>query len=172
MNSSPLGKTYRGAKTVSDDNRPATSTDTTPGAGPVPVGPVTPTGLLTFRRDAHLFATRPRLVADVEDQREVVKLAPQQLLHPPVPSDYIVRRGKMRISQFLPNGREVSRAVLQAGAALVTICGDEADAKPAVDLYPLADVVLMALGEAELWALPAGSLHDVFEAEQIGGTET
>ena len=74
---------------------------------------------------------------------------------------YIVRLGKLRVTQFLPDGREVTRAVLQAGALLTAaeIAAREAD--PAADVYHLADMVLMALGEVELWALPPEALdHD------------
>ncbi len=121
------------------------------------------TGLLSFKREAHLFSTRRQLVARLEGRHQMIKLAPQQLLHSQVPADFVVRLGKLRISQFLAGGDEVAREVLQAGAALVTISGDESQADPAADLYPLSSLVLMALGEAELWSLPAGSLRPVFD---------
>lgn len=120
------------------------------------------TGLLSFKRRLNLFAAEPRLVADLEDRHDIVKLAPQQLLHPEVPAELVVRRGKLRLSQFLHDGQEVTREVLQAGATLVTISGEESQSDPAADLYPLSAMVLMALGEAELWALPAGSLEKFF----------
>ena len=60
--------------------------------------------------------------------------------------------------EFLPDGREITRAVLQAGSLLVTAVGN-ADADPEADVYVLRDCVLMALGEAELWLLPSGVLE-------------
>jgi hypothetical protein len=110
-------------------------------------------------RDAHLFATRPGLMERVEKTCEVLPLAGDQLLHPLVPADYIVRRGKLRVTQFLPDGREITRAVLQAGAVLRTR-GDGGAADPAGDHYLVDDLVLAALGEVELWVLPGGALED------------
>jgi len=85
----------------------------------------------------------------------VLPLAPDQLLHATTPAGYLVRRGRLRVTQLLPDGREITRAVLQAGAGLETRAGGTADAGQ--DTYPLADVILAALGETELWQVPAGS---------------
>lgn len=114
--------------------------------------------VLTIRRDAHFFSARPLLAEKLEQTRKRILLAPDQLLHPEVPLAYIVRLGKLRVTQFLPGGAEVTRAVLQAGALLTAeeISGGEAD--PAADVYHLSEMVLMALGEVELWALPAAAL--------------
>jgi len=87
--------------------------------------------VLTIKRDAHLFANRPGLVEEVEKSRQLIPLATDQLLHVPVPGDHIVRRGKLRVTQFLPDGREVCRAVLQAGAVLLTREGADCEADPA-----------------------------------------
>jgi hypothetical protein len=114
---------------------------------------------LTIRREAHLFSSRPQLAEKLENIRQRILLAPDQLLHPEVPLTYIVRLGKLRVTQFLPDGTEVTRAVLQAGAFLTTgkISPEEA-ADPSAGVYYLSEMVLMALGEVELWALPTAAL--------------
>ena len=115
----------------------------------------------SFTRDARLFAVRPELVAALRKQSERVLLAPDQHYHPGVPATAVVRLGKVRISEFLPDGREVTRAVLQAGSVLTTRPGgsdnEPAAEKPPADRYDLDDIVVMALGEVELWSLPAGA---------------
>ncbi|MCB1182570.1 cyclic nucleotide-binding domain-containing protein [bacterium] len=115
---------------------------------------------LILWRGAHLFATRPGLMERLEAARRLVPLAGDQLLHPAVPADYVVRRGKLRVSQFLPDGREITRAILQAGAVVLTRDDDPEAADPAADRYHIEDLVLAALGEVEMWALPAGALAD------------
>lgn len=112
--------------------------------------------VLRLQRDAHLFASRPELAERLARDRRTLPLAPDQLLHPQVPAGYIVRRGRLRVTQLLPDGREITRAVLQAGAGLESLGAGAADA--AADTYPLADMILAALGETELWQVPAGSL--------------
>ena len=113
---------------------------------------------LEMHRDRNVLAERPDLRERLEKDRVVVQLAPDQILHTEAPATYLVRLGKLRVSEFLPDGREITRAVLQAGALLITSVGNE-DADPAADVYVLRDCVLMALGEAELWLLPAGLLE-------------
>jgi hypothetical protein len=114
--------------------------------------PFTPSGAtFSFERDARLFARDRALLHELGRESRTITLAADELLHPPVPVDGAVRRGKLRVSEFLADGREVTRAVLQAGAVFRTRPKDS----PGVDL---GAVVLMALGEAELWFLPAGSL--------------
>jgi hypothetical protein len=124
-----------------------------------PAGP--PVARLTLARDARLFARQAVDPRRLEQSRETVALLPDELFHPAVPVDVVVRRGRLRVSEFLPDGREVARAVLQAGAILRT----RPWAEPAADApdapapwYDLAYVVLMALDDAELWVLPAGAL--------------
>lgn len=112
--------------------------------------------VLRLRRDAHLFASRPELAERLARDRRTLPMAPDQLLHPQVPAGYIVRRGRLRVTQLLPDGREITRAVLQAGSGLESLGAGTADA--GADTYPLADVILAALGETELWQVPAGSL--------------
>jgi hypothetical protein len=115
--------------------------------------------ILTIQREAHFFANRPGLADEVEKLRQLIPLATDQLFHVPVPGDHIVRRGKLRVSQFMPDGREVSRAVLQAGAVMLAREGEEREANPAADCYNVDDLVLMALGDVELWSLPAGAVE-------------
>jgi hypothetical protein len=115
--------------------------------------------ILTVSRDAHLFSTQPLLAEKLEQTRQRIQLAPDQLLHAEVPMAYIVRLGKLRVTQFLPRGIEVTRAVLQAGSLLTTEEISEGEADPAANVYYLAEVVLMALGEVELWALPRTALE-------------
>ena len=112
---------------------------------------------LALLRGANVFAERRDLRAKLDKERRVVRLAPDQLLHAEAPAAYVVRLGKLRVSEFQPDGREITRAVLQAGAAF-TLAAAGRDADPVADVYILGDLVLMALGETELWQLPAGLL--------------
>jgi hypothetical protein len=112
---------------------------------------------VALHRQRNLLAERPDLRERLEQEREVVQLAPDQILHADAPATYLVRLGKLRISEFLDDGREITRAVLQAGAVIDTAT-DGRTVDPADDVYVLRDCVLMALGETELWLLPAGRL--------------
>ena len=112
---------------------------------------------LTLHRGPNLLAERPDLRERLEKEREVDQLAADQILHATAPATYLVRLGKLRVSEFLTDGREITRAVLQAGAVLETAM-DGAATDPEADVYDLRECVLMALGEAELWLLPAGRL--------------
>ena len=111
--------------------------------------------LLCLRRDAHLFSRQPDLAARLALDRRVLPMAPDELLHAVAPAGYLVRRGRLRVTQLLPDGREITRAVLQAGAGLETRTSGAAD--PHRDAYPLADIILAAIGETELWQVPTGS---------------
>jgi hypothetical protein len=113
--------------------------------------------VIALEREAHFFATRPGLAERLEKTRVLVYLAPDQLLHPEPDTEYIVRLGKLRVTQFLDDGREVARAVLQAGSVFSIRPAQAHGDNPASDVYTLPDVVLMALGETELWALPLGA---------------
>jgi hypothetical protein len=121
--------------------------------------PPKPEGLvIALGRSAHFFATRPGLAERLEKVRVPVTLAPDQLFHPEPDTEYVVRLGKLRVSHFLEDGREVARAVLQAGGVFIIRHSQTHGDNPASDVYTLADIVLMALGETELWALPPGSI--------------
>lgn len=112
---------------------------------------------LALRREANVLAERQDLREQLEKARQVVLLAPDQLLHPVCPAAYMVRLGKLRVSEFRPEGREITRAVLQAGAVF-DVTDEARDADPAADVYILSDLILMAFGEVELWQLPPGLL--------------
>ena len=108
-------------------------------------------------RDTHLFVARPDLVEALEKERTRILLAPDQLLHAEPDTAYLVRLGRLRVSEFLEDGREITRAVLQAGAMFRTAAdGSAPDAE--ADVYELSHIVLMALGEVELWAVPTDTL--------------
>jgi hypothetical protein len=116
--------------------------------------------LIHIDRDTHFFVRNASRMEELQEQCEVLPLAADQLLHPLVPRHYVVRQGKLRVSQFLDDGREIVRAVLQAGSRLSARPGPMEDPihptavgdKPAADLYSLTSIVIMALGETELWA--------------------
>lgn len=114
--------------------------------------------VLNLNRNAHFFVARAGLAERLEKICQVIHLAPDQLLHPDAETEYIVRLGKLRVSEFLDNGREITRAVLQAGGVLIVRPAQDHGDNPASDVYNLPDIVLMALGETELWSVPPGSL--------------
>lgn len=127
-----------------------------------PAGP--PSALLSFERDARLFARRGGLLDRLGETLRTKQLLPDELYRPPVPADVAVRRGRLRVTEFLADGREVTRAVLQAGAFLRARAWEpaalppEGDGRPPAPWRDLAYVVLMALDDAELWELPPGAL--------------
>jgi hypothetical protein len=110
---------------------------------------------LELLRKARLFVRRPGALSRLESERSArLRLAPDQIHHPDVPGDFVVRHGRIRLSEFLPDGREVCRAILQAGFCF-TIHAPAAAGRTGT---ALGACVLMALGEAELWQLPTGAL--------------
>jgi hypothetical protein len=125
-----------------------------------------PAGVLELDREARIFARRRDLVPLMREQALVVRLVPDELLHPEPPCDLVVRRGNLRVSELLQDGREATRAVLQTGGVCRvrrSASPPQADQpssgdQPSSPLYTLATTVMMALGETEIWQLPAGSL--------------
>ncbi len=119
-----------------------------------------PEGTVALERDARFFATRRALADRLRAQRTKIRLIADELLHPEPPCDLVVRRGNLRVSEMLDDGREVTRAVLQAGAVcrVRTLESPPHGDHPGSPLYSLGHTVLMALGEAEIWSLPAGAL--------------
>lgn len=110
---------------------------------------------LELLREARLFVRRPGALAAWESERTArIRLTADQLLHPGGPGDYVVRHGRLRLSEFLADGREICRAVLQAGFCF-TVHGPGPDPRPGA---PLRASVLMALGDVEIWQLPVGRL--------------
>ncbi|MFH1844311.1 MAG: hypothetical protein ABIF77_14000 [bacterium] len=128
-----------------------------------------PTALFAFNRNTRLSFPEGGEGRDPAKNRQTVLLAADQLFHPAVPLDAAVRLGKLRVSEFLPDGREVTRAILQAGTTFYTRAapGSEDTSEPDAGGDPdhgsppqhdLANMVLMSLGEMELWLFPAGEL--------------
>ncbi len=115
---------------------------------------------LIFGRADHFFVDNAGRIRELESRRELLVLAPDQILHPQVPRHYIVRKGKVRISQFLDDGREITRAVLQAGSVFFTLWTNDDGDKPAADLYNLSRIVVMATAETELWSFPEKALDN------------
>lgn len=113
---------------------------------------------LTLHRRRNVFTERADLRERLEQDHSAVLLAPDQILHAASPATYVVRLGKLRVSEFLPDGREITRAVLQAGSLLGTALDGPRPA-PAADVYDLGECVLMALGETELWRVPPEALR-------------
>ncbi len=117
-----------------------------------------PIPTLSLIRDARLFMRRPNLLEDLQGVRRPLLLAPSQLAELDAPADWVLRLGRMRMSEFLTDGRELCRAVLQAGSCMTTRLENEADPPHSLDM---SRTVLMALGDAELWRLPPGTLDDI-----------
>ena len=116
--------------------------------------------LLRLERDSHFFATLDLRVEKLREQSRVHELVADQLLRPEVPGAYVLRRGKLRVTEFLPDGREVTRAVLLAGSTWTTWTGAASGEDPSGDVYSLARLVLMALGHVEIWQLPPDTLEN------------
>ncbi|MBU0741402.1 cyclic nucleotide-binding domain-containing protein [bacterium] len=112
---------------------------------------------LTLIRDARLFMRRPELRDELSDARYARHLAPYELLRAACPADYVMRLGRARVTEFLPDGREVTRAVLQSGSCFTT----REEAGGGDSSYPLDRTTVMALGDAELWRLPAGTFDEL-----------
>ncbi len=121
---------------------------------------------LILHRGNHRFVTNRDRMEKLRQKARPVKLAADQLYHPPVSGECLVRLGRLRVSQLFADGREITRAVLQAGSAFVTMADFAGPCNPEADSYPVADLVLMALGEAEIWSLPPGSLGIAPGSEQ------
>ncbi len=120
-----------------------------------------PAGVITMDRYARLFASNPLLAEKIMPECERVHLIPDELLHPAPPCDLVIRHGNLRVSELLTDGREVTRAVLQTGAVCRVRLEGPSDSGEASNspLYTLGRTVLMALGETEVWRLPAGTLN-------------
>ena len=112
---------------------------------------------LTLLRDARLFVRRPELRDELAAHRERAHLASGELLHPAAPADFVVRLGRLRLTEFLPDGREVTRSVLQSGSCFTT----DGAAAGAESSYPLDRTTVMALGDVEIWRLPPGTFADL-----------
>ena len=107
--------------------------------------------------NARLFVQHPELREDLGARSDTIELARDELFHPPSPADFVVRLGRLRLTEFLPDGREVTHSVLQSGSCFTT-CDDATGGN---STYPLDRTTLMALGDAEVWRLPGGALDDL-----------
>lgn len=126
--------------------------------------PQLPTGTIQLDRQARVFTAGADRVRALESAATKHRLATDAILHPEPPCDLVVRRGNLRLSEFLADGREVTRAILQTGA-VCRVRDDEpldTDSEPTDSpVYSLRTMVLMALGESTIWRLPPGHLeHD------------
>ena len=63
---------------------------------------------LVLFRDARLFMRRPELRDTLADIRRTRELAQDELLKLTCPGDFVVRLGRLRLTEFLPDGREVT----------------------------------------------------------------
>ncbi|MEZ4386146.1 MAG: hypothetical protein R3D98_00935 [Candidatus Krumholzibacteriia bacterium] len=129
----------------------------------MPQDPTTPppaiAGTLEVVRDARVFTLGQDRVRELAGVAAVHRLLAGQRLELGPPCDLVVRQGNLRVSEFLPDGREVTRAVLQTGMVcrlrepLASARSERGDSP----LYSLAATALAALGETEIWQLPAGA---------------
>ena len=119
---------------------------------------------LSLIRDARLFMRRPDLLDGFDDVRSTVELVPAQLVELDAPADWVVRLGRLRLAEFLPDGRELCRAVLQAGSCLVT---REDGSAPGDGSLDLDRTTVMALGDARLWRLPPGTFDEIFGGPHV-----
>ncbi|MBC8425898.1 hypothetical protein H8E07_17440 [bacterium] len=110
---------------------------------------------LLLVRNASLFVRHPELRDELGDHSEVRELAQDELFHPVCPADFVVRLGRLRLTEFLPDGREVTHSVLQSGSCFMT----RKEASAVESTYPLDRTTLMALGDAKIWHLPVGTLE-------------
>jgi len=88
------------------------------------------------------------------DEDVTVTLVSSQLFHPRADREYHLKAGLLRVSELLPDGREVTRAILQPGAGLSSLPGDPGQANAAEDVYPVERMIMMSLGETELLSRP------------------
>ncbi len=114
---------------------------------------------IRLRRGARLFARQSFPSERPPAGAAALRLASSQLFPAEREGAVVVRRGRLRVTEFLPDGREICRAVLQSGSYLLV------SAAPPVDddgrgILSLERCVLMALGETELWLLPPGALQE------------
>ncbi len=117
--------------------------------------------LLTLER------TRDQAPDETDDRApRSVTLAACRLLHPHAPQAVRVRRGLLRVSEILPDGRELTRAILHPGSGfrIRRAAGMEAD--PERDVYRGDRLILMALDETEIQTWPlAGEEGNVSDHE-------
>lgn len=120
-----------------------------------------PAQRLTLHGEAHLFGRRPELMEALATEARRQRLVIDQLVDLDPVADWIVRRGRLRLAEFLPDGRELARGVLETGTCFTTRTGPpDPDDDRSLDRDR---ITLMALGESELWRLDPDAFrrHDV-----------
>ena len=107
--------------------------------------------------EAHLFGRRPDLMETLHQDTTVLHLCANELVDLDPVADWVVRLGRIRLAEFLDDGRELTRGVLEAGSCFITRCEDIPDG------LVRDRVTVMALGETELWRCDADAFrrHDV-----------
>ncbi len=113
-----------------------------------------------FQRSDLFFVNNAAKMESLKTHSRKIDLTSDQILHPDTPQHYIVRKGKIRISQFLDDDREITRTILQAGSVFSTFNKEDIGDKPAADIYSLPGIVVMSLTETELWAFSENALDD------------
>ena len=113
-------------------------------------------GYFVLLRDARLFVRRPELRSILKELKTSIDMAPHQIFKPRPDTDYVIRLGRLRLAEFLPDGREIARGVLQAGSCFLTRPESRYRDREGTKT---AAILLMALGEIEIWSLPPGTLE-------------
>lgn len=119
-----------------------------------------PAGTLEVVRDARVFSAGADRIRELETLASVHRLLAGQELELEPPCDLVVRQGNLRVTEYLPDGREVTRAVLQTGMVCRLRAGEPAARSDASGspLYSLAATALISLGASEIWQLPTDAL--------------
>jgi len=112
-------------------------------------------GTVQIDRHARVFTAGADRTRELAAAASVHRLMTGQVFTPEAPCDLVMRHGSLRVREQLPDGRRVTRAVLQTGAVCRLRTGDSvADDSP---LYSLETMNFVALGEAEVWQLIPGA---------------
>ncbi len=112
-----------------------------------------PTTHLALHGEAHLFGRRPTLMDDLHPEATVLHLCANELVDLDPVADWVVRLGRIRLAEFLDDGRELTRGVLEAGSCFITRCEDIPNG------WIRDRVTVMALGETELWCCDADAFR-------------
>ena len=113
-------------------------------------------GFLIIDRNARIFTAGPERTRDLAAQATVHRLMAGQVFTPDTPCDLVMRQGSLRIRETLPDGRQVTRAVLQTGMLCALRTPTAADEALADHALKLERCGLIALGDSEVWVLPSG----------------
>jgi hypothetical protein len=83
----------------------------------------------------------------------VLHLCANELVDLDPVADWVVRLGRIRLAEFIDDGRELTRGVLEAGSCFITRCEDISNG------LARDRVTVMALGETELWRCDADAFR-------------